>query len=109
MANKEPNRFSIDEKDIRNTPIVRIDWEDACAFSGRFRVDGTDIDWSDTYWDGSTGSLLCRVVTVGFLVRESKRAVTVCTSIFTSSKRVAELMTIPRKWIKKITKIRAVK
>jgi hypothetical protein len=100
-----PKRFSINFADIRKTPIVRIEWMDACHYSGRFKADGSDADWLDTDWQNHDGSLLARQSTVGFLVRESQRAITVCTTISASNRRACELMTIPRAWIAKMTRL----
>ena len=86
--------------------LIYIEWMDACAFGGRFKIDGSAYDWADTDWSGKDGSLLSKVTTVGFLVRKTKHDITVCTSIFTSSTSVAELMTIPRAWIAHITRAR---
>lgn len=67
-------------KGLPGYPIVEVVWEDAVAYA---------LDWEE-----EAGSKLCLTTTVGYLVKETKRSVTVVSII--NSTHVAHGIIIPK-------------
>lgn len=79
----------VNDKDIRRSPAMMICWSDATGQPGWHHKPPTE----------NCGELTTRVVSIGFVVRETKTEVTLATSI-TNTKDVGDILTIPKAWIR---------
>lgn len=85
----------INEKDIRTTPKIYVEWIDSAALRGWQH--GSTLTESETD--------LCKIVSIGFLIRESKDYITISTSV-SSGGSTMDPLTIPKVAIKKLRRIK---
>lgn len=85
IANQLATR--IDRKNPEKTKALLVVWRDACADYG-WRFECTDRE------------MTVQVVTLGWLVRETKTELSLALSVSASGK-AADMITIPKAWIKK--------
>jgi hypothetical protein len=78
----------IHQRDVRRTPLLRVDWRDATSDQG----------WHYKLPKGSDGKLTLRVTSAGFLVHRTRDELTLATNISAGGKP-GDLMTIPAAWI----------
>ena len=81
----------INKKDIRKTPIIRVEWLDAVSGSGWTAIDKVESP--------------AKCLTVGYLIREDKMQVVVAACISTGDS-CNSTITIPKGMILKRSKIK---
>ena len=82
----------IHKRDIRRTPLLFVAWDDATSASG----------WCDPTIRGKQS---IGIVSVGWLLRKTKRELTIAQSISTNG-RAGDVLTLPRGMIRHVRRLR---